>query len=202
MAPLPSSLFSWLANVYYSPDILASIREQIAPAAGLKLLDVPCGTGILHSICLPCEYQGVDIDPVRVESARKTLGSGLAIRHGDASALDLPDSSVDRILAAGLFHHVNDEVAVRILDEFARVLKPGGHVVVFEAIWPRNRANLFGRIMRHMDEGKFVRQPEAYGALFKKRFSTRARSFPARLGLDYLLESLVPLQAKGADSGA
>ena len=101
------------------------------------------------------------------------------------------DRSLDRILAAGLFHHVNDALAQRILDEFARVLKPDGRVVVFEAIWPRNRCNLFGAFMRRMDEGKHVRVPEAYDALFTRRFAIRSRSFPARLGLDYLLETLV-----------
>jgi SAM-dependent methyltransferase len=195
MTALPTTLFTALASLYYSPEILALIRSQIAPGQALALLDVPCGTGTLTDICLPCAYIGIDIDPVRVEAAKAARGTVGEFRVGDAADLDFPDNSLDRILAAGLFHHVDDETARRIFAEFARTLKPQGHLVVFEAIWPRNRLNIFGIIMRRLDEGKHVRVPEAYQALFTRHFDTRFTAYPSRLGLDYLLQTLVSKKA-------
>ena len=45
---------------------------------------------------------------------------------GDASALTIKDSSVDFICSNNTFEHIHSPVLERILDEFIRVLKPGG----------------------------------------------------------------------------
>jgi ubiquinone/menaquinone biosynthesis C-methylase UbiE len=49
---------------------------------------------------------------------------------GDAHALDLPAASVDAVVAHTLLSHVRDPLAV--LTEAARVVRPGGHVAVFD----------------------------------------------------------------------
>jgi ubiquinone/menaquinone biosynthesis C-methylase UbiE len=197
MKALPSEIFSQIASLFYSSAILSAISEAIAPAPGLTLLDVPCGTGTLRSICAPCTYMGVDIDESRVRAARLKFRNTDEFCVGNAAALDYPAGSFDRILAAGLFHHVDDGLAQAILTEFARLLKPSGQVVVFEAIWPRRWYNFIGYVARKMDQGNYVRHPGHYDALFSKRFTVRSREFTSMLGLDYLLETLTPNAGKG-----
>lgn len=187
MNPLPTRLFSAVANLFYSPEVLATIRERIEPAPGLKLLDVPCGTGTLFEICRPCEYYGVDIDERRVQTVQRTFGDDAIVRCSSAAVLPYPPETFDRILAAGLFHHVPEEVADQILLEFLRVLRPGGKLILFDAIWPRQWWNVVGWVARHIDEGKFVRDTSWYQTVFQRYFTEESLSHPHRLGLDYIL---------------
>ena len=189
MMTLPAFFFNFLAGIYYSKEIRTLLQKAIAPQPGLRLLDVPCGTGTLKDLCKPCAYVGGDLDTKRVLQAGLG-GNANSFLTLDASQMPFADRSFDRILAAGLFHHVDDSVARKILSEFLRVLKPGGRIVVFEAIWPTNAYNLMGWLMRKTDEGKFVRNPAAYKKLFIDFFQVGSMSFPGRLGLDYLLTAL------------
>ncbi len=196
MALLPPVLFNRLAGLFYSKNIKELIRSQIDARPGMRILDMPCGTAVLRSICEPCEYVGVDIDEERVTQAQAAGDAGEFL-VADAGDLPVPAQSFDRILISGLFHHVNDDGMRRILAECARVLKKEGHLIIFEAIWPVCRCNLAGWLMRKMDEGKFVRQPREYAVLFSEYFNIASEQFPARLGLDYLLSVLSLKDRKG-----
>jgi ubiquinone/menaquinone biosynthesis C-methylase UbiE len=130
MKALPIFFFDIIANFFYSEKIKELIKKEIAPDSGLELLDAPCGTGTLFDICRPCNYTGVDIDENRVLEAKKRYAAGNFF-VSDASKLSFPEKKFDLILAAGLFHHVDDECAAKILSEFSRVLKPTGRVIIF-----------------------------------------------------------------------
>jgi len=186
---LSAHLFNAIANIFYSEEILASIRQEIAATPSMRILDIPCGSGTLAPLCLPGQYHGADIDPDRVKRARQEHPS-LAFSPRDVTRLDFEDGAFDCILAAGLFHHLDDRSADLALAEFARILKPGGKVVVFEAIWPRCRLNLPGLAARKMDDGKFVRHPPAYRDLFSRHFNCPEGKYPHRLILDYWLVTL------------
>jgi len=190
MRTLPAFFFDRVAGFFYSDKIKELIKKELAPAPGLDLLDAPCGTGTLFDICKPCNYTGVDIDERRVLEARRRYPSG-SFFVSDASGFSFPEKKFDIIFAAGLFHHVDDGHAIKILSEFARVLKPTGRVTVFEAIWPRRPYNIAGYLARKMDEGKFVRHWEEYEVLFKKYLNVQTRYFPSRLGLEYFLTTLI-----------
>lgn len=189
MSMLPARLFNAVASTFYSSEISEIIRSLIVPAKGLKLLDAPCGTGTLFDLCIPCDYYGADLDCQRVVEAQKMHTEGRFF-CADSGALPLPDNFFDRILAAGLFHHVDDELALRITKEYARLLKPEGHLVVFEAIWPVHWYNFPGLIARKMDEGKYVRHAPEYDRIFSHYFSIDQRLFQKRLSLDYYLAKM------------
>ena len=106
---------------------LRLMMERI-PVQGRRVLDVGCGLGqyVRRIRSLPAESYGIDIEEARVrEGARQTPGLMLA----SADALPFADASFDVILLNEVIEHVGDERAT--LAETARVLSPGGHLVIY-----------------------------------------------------------------------
>jgi demethylmenaquinone methyltransferase/2-methoxy-6-polyprenyl-1,4-benzoquinol methylase len=127
-------------NRFQEPEARALIADLSLPE-GSQGLDVGCGVG-LYAVWL-AEAVGprgrvVGVEPTaeRVEAARALAspllpGPRLEFRQGDAIALGVPDATLDWIWCGDVLHHVQE--TERALAEFARVLRPGGRVVVKES---------------------------------------------------------------------
>jgi len=119
---------------------------QAAVRAGDRVLDVACGTGDLTQAFASteaAEIVGLDFTREMLELARKkqlALPEGVAGRlryiEGDAQHLPFEDRSFDVISIAFGIRNVEDPK--RALREFARVLRPGGRVVILEFDQPKN----------------------------------------------------------------
>ncbi|BBC74181.1 SAM-dependent methyltransferase [Altererythrobacter sp. B11] len=110
--------------------------ESIAAAEkiGGRVLEVGVGTGIsLPQYSRETRLVGVDIadamlDKARERKARLGLDNVEQIAVMDAEALTFPDDSFDVVVAQYVVTAVpNPEAA---LDEFARVVRPGGEIVI------------------------------------------------------------------------
>lgn len=64
----------------------------------------------------------------RLQAERSGLSGLVEFRVGDAGNLDFPDGSFDAVFSVNLLHHLKD--GRRALDEMARVLAPGGKLIV------------------------------------------------------------------------
>ncbi|TDD85548.1 class I SAM-dependent methyltransferase [Saccharopolyspora karakumensis] len=110
-------------------------RELIAGWARAQpegpLLDVGCGPGHwtnwLHEQGL--DVGGVDPTPEFVEVARKRFPD-VAFREGVAEQLEVADSGLAGILAWYSLIHVRPDRVPAALAEFARVVEPGGGLLV------------------------------------------------------------------------
>ena len=111
-------------------------RESIEAAerVGGRVLEVGVGTGIsLPQYSPDIRLVGVDIAEAMLRKAcervrRLGLDNVEKIAVMDAEALDLPDNSFDVVVAQYVVTAVpNPEAA---LDEFARVVRPGGEIVI------------------------------------------------------------------------
>jgi ubiquinone/menaquinone biosynthesis C-methylase UbiE len=196
---LPPEAYSLLMKVFYDQKLKERVRTMLDPREGLTVLDVACGSGDLFDVTHPCRYVGTDIDLRRVDHA----STGMAAAHvvSDARALPFRDRSVDRILVAGLFHHLPDAAAGAVLAEMGRVLRPSGRVVVLEATWPRRWYNATGWLARRLDDGRFVRHPRDYERLFEGSFAVRPLEYFSRLTLGFLVGVLEsPRTAEGLSS--
>lgn len=112
---------------------------QIQP--GDRVLDVGCGPGtdtlpLAQRVSPSGQVHGVDIDPDMIQVARRRIieaGLEQFVYHHHAEAYPLPfsDNHFDSCRSERVFQHlISPESA---LAEMARVTKPGGSVVVFDA---------------------------------------------------------------------
>ena len=111
--------------------------ERAAVADGEDVLDVGCGTGTLAAAAARAardvRVTGLDADPAILARARaRARETGLDIRldEGWSTELPYPDESFDVVLSTLFFHHLEDDAKRRTAQEMARVLRPGGRLVV------------------------------------------------------------------------
>jgi SAM-dependent methyltransferase len=147
-------------------------------------VDAACGTG-RHSLHLAARGHrviGVDTSPEMLAVARTKLPDG-DWRRGDLHDLPVEDGEADLVVCALALAHVPDLAPV--FAQFARVLRPGGHLVVSDN---RNLVEGIGRPMVSRDgEGGPVLMPSwdhrtgAYlSAALPQGFAVRACLEPAR----------------------
>lgn len=116
----------------------------LAPVDGGRYLDVGTGTGALAfkivRRCPGARVDGVDLshrmlDVARSKAAHRGGAESISFRQADATALPMRDECYDGIISGFCFRNV--ERRIQALSEMHRVLKPGGRLVVLEAIYPQ-----------------------------------------------------------------
>ena len=114
-----------------------ALRDALSPCPGERMLEVGCGSGALCRMVAPGllpggELLGVDIAPEMVAAARAAAGQPAPLRFevGAGAALPAEDATYDASFGARLLLHVADPVPV--VAEMARVVKPGGRVVLMD----------------------------------------------------------------------
>ncbi len=122
----------------------AAVRLAAVQATD-DVVDIACGTGDLTEIfaLAPARtVRGFDFTPAMLDCARAKSARRVhpfatpSYAHGDATALELQDASVDVVSIAFGLRNVGDPL--RALREFRRILRPCGRLVVLEFDEPRN----------------------------------------------------------------
>jgi ubiquinone/menaquinone biosynthesis C-methylase UbiE len=106
----------------------------------LRLLDVGCGTGrfldVFKQAWPRLPVLGLDMSEAYVAEAKRHLKHwcwfNLMVAKGEA--IPLPNESQDAVTSIFMFHELPPKVRRSVFHEFARVLKPGGRLVVVDSL--------------------------------------------------------------------
>jgi ubiquinone/menaquinone biosynthesis C-methylase UbiE len=116
----------------------------------LRLLDIGCGTGrfldFLKQAWPRLPALGLDLSEPYVNHAKRHLQrwSKMNFAVGNAESLPLPDASQDAVTGIFLFHELPPKVRRIVLRECARVLKPGGRLVLVDSLQRGDRPDYEG----------------------------------------------------------
>jgi ubiquinone/menaquinone biosynthesis C-methylase UbiE len=138
-------VYSRLAPVYDAWAAVTEVRarrrclELAAVRDGEHVLEVAVGTGLLFAEIVRANPSGhneaVDVTRAMLERARRRIEPISTIRPprfvvADARHLPFPDAHFDLLVNNYMFDLIPEDDFAEILTEFARVLRPGGRMVL------------------------------------------------------------------------
>lgn len=145
------------------PDIIEqrrATRALLALQPGEAVLDVGCGPGFLLAemageVGVTGRLSGVDISADMLVLARNRCGEIATIELNEANALSLPftDESFNVVVSTQVYEYVADIAAA--LREAARVLRPGGRLLIVATDWESS-------VWNHADEARMAQVLEAW----------------------------------------
>jgi ubiquinone/menaquinone biosynthesis C-methylase UbiE len=148
LSELSAKLYDQQVEVLFMGSADAMRRQALVPIGAylrrrrgpLVHVDVGCGTGrFLESVLdnFPrLRSIGLDLSPYYLIEAARRLGPrpGLSFARGLAEDLPFADGSVDLLSCVYLLHEIPNDILLRAAREFARVLRPGGRLVLVDSL--------------------------------------------------------------------
>jgi SAM-dependent methyltransferase len=171
-----------------SAETLGTLVELVPADPGASWLETACGPAIVGRAIAPRvgSVHGVDLTPAMVEKAAaeaEAAGLGnLDFSLGDATGLKFDEASFDGAVNRFSLHHI--PAPRRVLEEMARVVRPGGWVVVADHLTDSD-----GDAAAWHEEIERLRDPSHWACLTRERLLAIGEA--AGLALDE--ELVVPL---------
>ncbi|MGN6275604.1 MAG: class I SAM-dependent methyltransferase [Solirubrobacterales bacterium] len=152
-------------------------------------LEVACGPAVI-SRALAAKVgrvRGIDLTPAMVEKAREEAAregiGNVEFSVGDATALEFEDASFDGAVTRFSFHHI--PAPQRVLGEMARVVRPGGWVIVSDLLTDEDAA-----AQAWHQEIERLRDPSHWAT----PAPARLRAMGEAVGLEPESERLIPIE--------
>ena len=99
-----------------------------------QILHAGCGSGQVDTdIASRNPISALDISAQALSIYKKFQPNSVRLIHGSIFAIPVPDCSYDGVYNLGVMEHFTEDEIHQILDEFNRVVKPGGKIALF---WP------------------------------------------------------------------
>jgi ubiquinone/menaquinone biosynthesis C-methylase UbiE len=128
----------WSAGDYaalteYIADVGERVVDRADVGAGMRVLDVACGTGnaAIPAARAGAQVTGLDLVPELLDAGRQkaaAVGVDIDWVEGDAEALPFEDGGFDRVVST--FGHMFAPRHQRVADEMARVARKGGAIAI------------------------------------------------------------------------
>jgi SAM-dependent methyltransferase len=190
-----------------SAEGVLGVLVDLAPEEeGSRWIDLACGPGLVSRALArrAGSVLGVDLTPAMLERARRDAGEdgleNVSFEVGDATSLAAGEDSFDGAITRFSLHHI--PAPGRVVEEMARVVRPGGWVVVGDHLTDED-----GEAAAWHQEIERLRDPTHWAC----QTQAGMRTLGERAGLELDLERVVPLEldfegwlvrASGAETGA
>lgn len=154
-----AALYDTQVEVLFTGAADVMRRRALAPIAtwladrnqrDVRGLDVACGTGrllaALHGAWPGMRLTGIDLSRPYLDEARRLIGRTARVKLEEAAAEALPyaDASLDLVVSSFLLHELPKEIRAKAIAEMARVVKPGGLVVIVDSLQKGDRPDWDG----------------------------------------------------------
>lgn len=180
---------------YQAPEIVNQrlrTLQMLALAQGESVLDAGCGTGLLLeqealAVGSGGRAEGLDYSEDMLERAADRCADmpQVHLQQGSVEALPFEDASFDALSCTQTLLYVDN--LDRALQEFYRVLKPGGRIAVLETDWS-------GAILNSADQALTRRIFDAWDvALANPNLPKRLRPLLKGLGFGALRVEAIPI---------
>ncbi len=125
---------------------------------GKDVLELGCGTGMILKEVAPIAQsaKGIDISPGMLEQAK---ARGLDVMVGSATELPYEDASFDVVYSFKVLAHIED--IRQVMNEVARVLKPGG-MAALEFYNPKSIRGLIKKLKSPTAVSEVTNDEEVY----------------------------------------
>jgi SAM-dependent methyltransferase len=156
LPPWLYDLVQWLAGAHL---LRRRARRELVDLRGpLRVLDAGSGTGMARQLWRePVSIVAVDLEMARLCRFLGSFPADSAVR-ADVAALPVRASAFDVVTCMDVVHHLEDANLARFLAEVVRALRPGGFLVLIDAVW--NPRWLTGRLLWGADRGAHPRRRE------------------------------------------
>lgn len=147
----------------------AEIFERLRKMKAQNILDIGCATAFYRNDLKIKSYNGIDINSSHIKTAKKRFPKDKFFVMS-ATTLKFPAGSFDAVISKGVLHHLGEKELIKTLQESLRVTQKNGKVITLDAIQPTSKWNIFGRLLRGLDQGHHVKHWNDYQSLLEKHF--------------------------------
>ncbi len=133
----------------------AEVLSHLRLREGVRVADIGAGTGyfaipISEAVGTSGHVFAVDLQPEMIEKLRAKLDAAgaaknISLHEGAASAVPLPNASVDVAFYANIWHEIDEHEAV--LREAFRILVPSGRIAILD--WRQDKPSPPGPPQEH-----------------------------------------------------
>jgi ubiquinone/menaquinone biosynthesis C-methylase UbiE len=127
-----ASQWDSMRQSFFSDSVREKALALAGVAAGKTAADVGAGSGFISEALLGAGLKVIAVDqsPAMIALMREKFSTAQDIEYrvGEAESLPVADTSVDYVFANMYLHHVEEPLTA--IKEMARILKPGGRLVI------------------------------------------------------------------------
>jgi SAM-dependent methyltransferase len=177
------------ARALRSEQALGVLVDLVPVDPGADWLEVASGPGMVSRAIAGrvASVRGIDLTPAMVAKAEEVAAAegveNVSFAVGDVTALELADDSFDGAITRFSLHHI--PVPGRVLAEMARVVRPGGWVVLADHLTDAD-----ADAAAWHEEIERLRDPSHWACLTRERLLAAGRA----AGLELDEERVVPLE--------